>query len=129
MHELAVAQSLAEFVCDQITDMDTTRERVKTVKIRVGAMANIQPLALKSAFRAAVAGTALQSSGLEVETVDLVVWCPQCHQERLLRSITTLRCPVCNIRITQIMQGKELEIESIEVVDATQDTGSPPAHT
>ena len=129
MHELSIARSLADFVCDQTADLDATRERVSVVRIRIGAMSGVVPQALRSAYRAAVAGTPLLSATLEMETVDLVIWCPKCGQERLLEDISQLCCPVCQARSSKIVQGKELEITSIEVIDATEDSSDSPANT
>lgn len=120
---------MADFVCDQIAELDAKRERVSVVRVRIGAMSGVAPQALRSAYSAAVIGTALQGAGLEVETVDLVIWCPKCRQERLLEDISHLCCPVCKSRAGRIIQGKELEIASIEVVDATQNSSSPTANS
>ena len=122
MHELSVARSLTDFVCEQLSGSELASGRVSTVHLRLGAMAGLAPVALQSAFRAAIVGTLLEGSELEIETVDLVVWCPQCRQEVLLKDIRFLRCPACQTRTPSIVQGKELEIASIEVMNATQDS-------
>jgi hydrogenase nickel incorporation protein HypA/HybF len=123
-----VAQSLAEFVCEQIGELEARHERVRSIRVRIGVMAGITPIALKSAFRQAILGTALQSCELQIDTVDLVVWCSTCKAERLLDDLRQLRCPVCQNRTRQVVQGQELEIASIEVVntDAAAATGITP---
>jgi hydrogenase nickel incorporation protein HypA/HybF len=117
VHEISVARSLADFVCEQIAGSALAggTSRVARVRVRVGAMAGIVPQALKSAFCAAVVGTALQGSELEIEAVDLIVWCPRCHQQQMLSGIARLRCPVCDSPTPRIVHGKELEIASIEM--------------
>jgi hydrogenase nickel incorporation protein HypA/HybF len=118
VHETSVAQSLAEFVREQMSgDPDRPARRVVKVSVRLGAMCGLLPHALKNAYRAAVAGTALRGCELEIETLSLVVWCPQCQEQRLLEDIRSLRCPVCQIRTPQIIQGNEMEIASIDVID------------
>jgi hydrogenase nickel incorporation protein HypA/HybF len=127
VHETSVAQSLAEFVEEQMSgDSDRPPRRVVKVSVRLGAMCGLLPHALKSAYRAAVSGTAINGCELEIETLSLVVWCPQCQEQRLLEDIRALRCPVCQTRTPQIIQGNEMEIASIEVVDgpATESSGS-----
>jgi hydrogenase nickel incorporation protein HypA/HybF len=126
VHELSVARSLTDLVCEQLNGSDSPAERVSAVRLRIGAMAGLAPEALRSAFRAAVVGTPMEGSDLQIETVDLVVWCPQCRQEVLLRDIRFLRCPVCQTRTPSIIQGNELEIASIEVMNAAE---NPPGST
>lgn len=129
VHELSVAQSLADFVAEQTSGTDTEPpQRVSKIRVRLGAMCGLLPQALKSAYRAAVADTALNGCELEIETLSLVVWCPTCQEQRLLEDIRLLRCPVCQARTPQIIQGNELEIESIEVFDAAKDLTGPPKY-
>ena len=131
MHELSVARSLADFVCEQVagTELVVDGHRVSRVFVRVGAMAAIVPQALKTAFREAVVGTPLQGSTLEIEAVDLIVWCPHCQQEQMLSGITRLRCPVCDTPTPRIVQGKELEIASIEVEEIAREPAAVPTAT
>lgn len=135
MHELSVARSLADFVCEQTVEMDQAHERVSLVRVRMGALCGIVPIALKNAFMSVIVGTTLQHCRLEIEPVDLVVFCPHCHREQTLGDIRQLICPVCGARTPRVVQGRELEIVSIEVIDAAQnlvqhtpDLGSAPAH-
>lgn len=125
MHELSVAQSLTDFVCDQISGSEA-QGHVTRVHVRLGAMSGITAHALKTAFSEAVVGTQLQYASLEIESLDLVVWCPRCHQEQLVTD-GRLRCPLCQTRTPHVVQGKELEISSIEVqsdVPAANPSGS-----
>ena len=119
VHEPTVAQSLAEFVREQTSDGDSEPpQRVSKVKLRLGAMCGLLPHTLKSAYRTAVAQTSLKGSELEIETLSLVVWCPACHEQRLLEDVRQLRCPVCQTRTPQIIQGNELDIVSIDMEPA-----------
>ena len=119
VHEASVAQSLADFVQEQVfaPPAQQPSRRVSRISVRLGAMCGLLPHALKSAYREAVAGTALDGCELEIETLSLVVWCPQCQEQRLLEDTRALRCPVCQTRTPQIIQGNEMEIASIEVID------------
>ena len=120
MHELSVARSLAEFVCEQVAGMDLSHERVSLVRIRMGEMCGVAPVALKTAFSAVVIGTPLQSCRLEIEQLEPVVFCPHCHCDQTIPNIHELKCPVCGTRTPKVVQGRELEIASIETVDVPQ---------
>ncbi|HEX3356105.1 MAG TPA: hydrogenase maturation nickel metallochaperone HypA [Tepidisphaeraceae bacterium] len=115
MHELSVARSLAEFVCEQIAEMDLTHERVALVRIRMGELCGVPVVALKTAFSAVIIGTPLQNCRLEVEVVEPVVFCPHCHREQEIASLKELKCPVCGARTPKVVRGRELEIASIEM--------------
>lgn len=126
MHEISVAQSLADFVREQVSGTETEPpQRVARIRVRLGALCGLLPQQLKSAYRAAVAETTLNGCELEIETLSLVVWCPVCQEQHMLDDIRLLQCPVCHTRTPQIIQGNELEIESIEVIDADPDRASP----
>jgi hydrogenase nickel incorporation protein HypA/HybF len=114
VQESSVAQGLAEFVCEQISGMDLTHQKVAMVKIRMGALCGVAPIALKTAFSAVVIGTPLQSCRLEIEPVELVVFCPHCHCEQVVGDTRELKCPACGTRTPRVIHGRELEIASIE---------------
>ena len=117
VQELALAESLADFVREQTAELKG--ERVAVLRVRIGAGCGIPPVALKTAFMSVVLGTSLQNCRLEVEEADLIVFCPRCHREQTLGDITKLVCPVCGTRTPRIVQGRELEIVSIDVVNAS----------
>jgi hydrogenase nickel incorporation protein HypA/HybF len=113
MHELSVAKNLIDLVVERLDD----QQRALSVRVRIGVLNCVVPQSLRSAYRAAVVGTLLAGCRLEIETVDLIVWCPACEAERALSNPARLVCPVCQARTPKIVQGNELEVESIEVVD------------
>jgi hydrogenase nickel incorporation protein HypA/HybF len=117
VHELSVAHSLAEFVCEQIAGMDLAHERVSLVRIRMGELCGVAPIALKSAFSSVVIGTPLQNCRLEVEPVEAVAFCAHCHCDQTIGNIREMKCPVCGKPTPRVVHGRELEIASIEMVE------------
>ena len=93
MHELSVAQSLVDVILAQLCDEGLVR--VSAVFLRIGPLGGVFPRALRSAFGAAAAGTALGGARLEIEETPLVVWCPACRAEKVLPDVGRLRCPAC----------------------------------
>lgn len=126
MHELSVAQSLVEVTISHLANSGWKpgTERVSAVTVRVGPLAGIVPGALNTAFSVAAVGTELQGAALVIEWVDLAIWCPQCDTERVLVNTQQLLCPVCKARASRVVRGSELEVISVEVVDAAADSGS-----
>ena len=51
--------------------------------------------ALEFCYELSVEGTPLQGSRLVVEEQPVVVFCPNCHENRVLEDICFFRCPTC----------------------------------
>jgi hydrogenase nickel incorporation protein HypA/HybF len=60
----------------------------------------------------------LAGSQLVVVNLPVVIFCKQCGESRELNGVQSFRCPVCNTPSGDIRQGRELEIESVEVEEA-----------
>jgi hydrogenase nickel incorporation protein HypA/HybF len=119
VHEISVVQSLIDEVAVAAgTGSGGEPWRVTAVRVRVGVMSGVVPEALRFAFDAAAPGTVLAGARLRIESVNLAVWCDACGTEREPASTQRLRCPACGARTPRVVRGRELELASIEVVDA-----------
>jgi hydrogenase nickel incorporation protein HypA/HybF len=116
----SLAQSLADFIREQISDLDLLHERVTLVRIRMGDLCGVAPADVKDAFSAIVIGTSLQNCRLEIEPVDLIVFCPHCQKEQTIVDIRALKCPECGASTPRVVQGRELEIASIQTSEQAQ---------
>ena len=117
MHELSIANHLVSLACQSVRQEDVTR--VSAITIRVGALACVHPDSLKFCFDAVSEGTLLEGAELRIISVPVVVYCPTCQCEIELPEIQPLRCTVCQTPCGDVRHGNELELESIEVVDAS----------
>ena len=115
MHELSIAYSLVE-IASQAADSMGVR-RVDVVHLRLGALAGVVQDALLFGYEIAAKGTALDGSRLAIEELPVVVHCPRCQADRTLPGIQRFRCPVCDEPTGQIVQGRELEIVSLEYTE------------
>ena len=116
MHELSVAQRLVELVSAELGDDPAVR--VKSVRLRLGPLSGVVAQALLFAYDAATEGTPMQGSALEIEEVTPAVYCAKCGKQRELASVQRLRCPVCRSPTPEVVRGRELEVLSVEVFDA-----------
>lgn len=114
MHEMSVAISIVQSVCDITADQSDGR--VSAVNIRVGAMSGVIPEALTFAWTPAVRGTPLEKTTLQIEFVPAVVHCPSCEQDVELPG-QRLVCPRCQARVSTLLRGRELELLSLEIHD------------
>jgi hydrogenase nickel incorporation protein HypA/HybF len=113
MHELSIVTSIVETVTESLTAYPGAR--VLEVRLRVGALASVVPDSLEFCYGIASEGTPLEGSRLVVNVLPVVVHCERCAQDAELDGVQSFRCPRCGELCGEIRQGRELEIESIEI--------------
>jgi len=91
--------------------------RVLEVRLRVGALAAVVEDSLQFCYGIATEGTSLEGSKLVVKTVPVVMHCVGCGQDVELVGVQSFRCPRCGEPCFDLRQGRELEIEAIEIDD------------
>jgi len=94
--------------------------RVKEVRLRVGALAAVIEDSLQFCYGIATEGTVLEGSALVVAVVPVAGHCPGCAKDVEISSLQSFRCPVCGGPVANVRQGRELEIESIEIEDVEE---------
>jgi hydrogenase nickel incorporation protein HypA/HybF len=65
MHELSIAISLVETICDELPRLGDVR--VRSVRVRVGALSGVVPDALTFAFDVASDGSRIAGTRLEID--------------------------------------------------------------
>ena len=113
MHELSIAISMI----DQIVEESESRGglAVEVVHLRLGVFSGVDKDALLFAYELACEGTPIAGSRLEIETVPLLIFCPQCNRQRPPLSSYQLCCPDCMVPAQDIVTGREIEVASLEV--------------
>ena len=112
MHELSVALSLVEGVEEEAARHEG---RVQAVHLQLGPLSGVIKEALLSAFELAAAGTTLEGVRLLIEEMPVVAFCPQCQARQTLASIQWFCCPVCQSPVSEIVQGRELQLVALEM--------------
>ena len=113
MHELSIATSVVEIVTGHVRAAGGGR--VVGVTLRVGKLASVHEVALRSAFEIATADTPLAEAELRIDLVPVTIFCGPCGGERELPGIGSLACPICGRPSGDIRAGTELDVESIEI--------------
>jgi hydrogenase nickel incorporation protein HypA/HybF len=123
MHELSIVTSIVETVTETLAALpDSSRgARVLEVRLRVGALASVVPDSLTFCYDIATEGTPLEGSRLVVNVLPVVVHCERCGQDATLDGVQSFRCPRCGELCGDLRQGRELEIDSIEI-DEVEET-------
>ncbi len=112
MHEASIAESIIDAVEAFAKDKGYTR--IEGVKVRVGKMTAVLPDALLFAFDALKEKTMLEGASLTIQEIPVRLKCLSCGHFFTPDSIR-LACPLCNSVKTEVLSGKELDIESIDV--------------
>jgi hydrogenase nickel incorporation protein HypA/HybF len=113
MHELSIAASIVEAVSE--TAAAYPGARVREVRLRIGALASVIDDSLQFCWGITIEGTPLEGAKLVVKTLPVVVHCQACGQDGELESLQSFRCPHCGEPASDLRQGRELEIDSIEI--------------
>lgn len=112
MHELSIAASIVDAVTE--TAANYPGARVRSVRLRVGALAAVIEDSLQFCWGVTTEGTPLEGAALEVRMLPVVVHCGACGAEEEI-GVQSFRCPRCGEPAADLRQGRELEIESIEI--------------
>jgi len=122
MHELSIVTSIVETVTETLAALpDSSRgARVLEVRLRVGALASVIPESLEFCWGIAIEGTPMEGSRLVVNMLPVVVHCDSCGQDAELEGVQSFRCPKCGEPCSDMRQGRELEIDSIEIEDGEE---------
>jgi hydrogenase nickel incorporation protein HypA/HybF len=119
MHELSIVSSIVETVTETLAALPESSRgaRVLEVRLRVGALASVIPESLEFCWGIASEGTPLEGSRLVVNVLPVVMHCAACGEDMTLEGVQGFRCPRCGEPCSDMRQGRELEIDSIEIED------------
>ena len=115
MHELSIVASVVDSVTESLDKYPDSR--VQEVRLRVGVLAGVVVDSLEFCWGIATEGTVLEGSRLVIKTVPIVMHCEPCGADVELEGVQSFRCPMCGEACCDLRQGRELEIDSIEIED------------
>jgi len=123
MHELSIASSIVEAVTESAEAYPGAR--VKEVRLRVGALASIVEDSLQFCWELATEDSPLAGSVLVIHKLPVIVHCEGCSLDSELDGVQSFRCRRCGEIAADLRQGRELEIESIELEDPEPPADGP----
>jgi len=115
MHELPVTQSLVEQLQAEVARLGVAG-RVTSVHLKLGALTTFVPDALTFYFEALTKGTELEGVEVIIEEIPIVGKCGRCGAELTIETPPFL-CGACGSPDLEIVSGRELLIDSLEVKD------------
>jgi hydrogenase nickel incorporation protein HypA/HybF len=118
MHELSIVTGVVDSVMESLAAYPGAQ--VKQVRLRVGALAAVVEDSLQFCYGIATEGTPLAGSTLVVQVLPVIAHCAACKKDVPIESLYSFRCPQCGAPVNDLRQGRELEIESMEIEEAQE---------
>lgn len=110
MHELGVLIEIVKQV-EQIADQNEV-DKIETLVLQIGELSSMVPQYMKKLYPAAIEGTVLENSTLEIEIIPANGLCKECRQVfNLIKEKGT--CPHCQSKSFELLSGKEFMIKEI----------------
>lgn len=114
MHEFALAHHLLGIILPKVPE----QTRVTRIDLAIGVLAGVSLPSLEFGFEVASQGTPAQGAKLSVRTVGLECRCRTCsfsYTPDSLSDPASWCCPSCGDGLGEVLAGREMEIEQIEV--------------
>ena len=112
MHEASIAHDLIELALEQAHLHGSSK--ILKVGVRIGRLSSVVPEALEFAFPEAAQDTLAQGALLEIVLLEAVGICSE-HGNVVLELHKGIRCPCCDKPILELIQGEELELDTLEL--------------
>ena len=112
MHEMALCESVVQILERQALAQQFSR--VISIRLAIGALASVEPEAMRFSFDAVARGTLAEGARLEIIYEPGSAWCMFCA-----RAVEVKRrfeeCPHCRNELLQLTSGDELRVNELEV--------------
>lgn len=110
MHELGVVIEVVKTVENFATKNGV--EKIDKVVLQIGELSSMIPKYIESCYPAAVDGTMMEKTKLEIEILPGNGMCPKCNNVFNFIQSKGI-CPKCNNKDIEIISGKEFMIKEI----------------
>ena len=115
MHEMGSALQILEIATASLP-ADLGEARVAAVNLKIGKLAAVVPESLRFCFDVAIKDTPLAGASLVIEEIPVVARCNDCDAQWTIDNPVFV-CKNCQSGSLEILSGRELDIESIEVME------------
>lgn len=112
MHEVSLMEAALSIALDHAHAQGA--RKIHVLELHVGMQSGVVPAALAFAFEVVSADTPAAGAELRLKTIPTRCYCAHCQQE-FQPADWVYECPGCHGISTDIRQGKDLELASLEV--------------
>lgn len=114
MHELSIVMSIVDVAEEQVRSHHA--KEVESIDLEIGALAGVDDHALEFAWEAGVKNTVLEKAQRIIHKLKGRAKCLECDKEFEIKALYDA-CPVCGEHLLQILQGKEMKIQSMTLLN------------
>ena len=115
MHELGVVLEIVKTV-EQFVDENDVTSKIDKLILQIGELSSIIPKYVEAVYPAAVDGTILEKTELEIEIIPANARCKDCT--KIFNAVINRAvCPECGSKEVELLSGREFFIKEIIVVD------------
>lgn len=112
MHEVAIAEEIKNVVIQKLNE--NKGKKVKGIKLLIGEITSIVPEALKFAFNVVSKGTPMENALIHIKVLKAKAFCRNCSKKFKVNDYYFI-CPACHSSDVEIIQGREMIIQTIEM--------------
>lgn len=123
MHEMGIAIEVMKIAMSHLPDQGRGL-RVKSLNLKIGRLTAIIPQSFRMCMEIATKDTQLEGAEINIEEVPLKVICTECGEESELND-PSFSCPKCESVKLDILSGRELTLESLEVEELDTEREEP----
>ncbi len=114
MHEMSIVDSMIKIVLEE-WKRQGEEGKVSKINLRIGKLTAIIPGTFRFCFDILTKDTILENAQLEITDVPVKVKCSQCNSIQEIDQPLFV-CPKCGDKGLEIISGRELFVESFELV-------------
>ncbi|HMA61287.1 MAG TPA: hydrogenase maturation nickel metallochaperone HypA [bacterium] len=115
MHELTIAQNMVEIIEEELKNREQLDKKVMEVNFIAGRLNAVVPESLKYNFdHLKQDKDYLKDAELIIKETPIVIRCNNCHEETTIDE-PIFRCQKCNSGDIEVISGKRMYIESLEI--------------
>ena len=113
MHEMALAEGVLRIVEDAAAQHAAAR--VHTIWLELGALAHVEPEALRFCLESVTRGSVAEGATLTIERTPGVAWCMPCSARVPVAELGEA-CPQCGSYQLQVTAGEAMRVREIGIV-------------
>ena len=112
MHELGITESIINIALSKASE--TQASKVTRINVAIGELSGVAPECIEFYFDSLSKNTIVQEAVLHLESMPAQLRCRTCSAIFTAQN-TLWSCPECQSQSVEIIGGRELHVESIEI--------------